>query len=87
MDPEQFAEALREMLARGFELPFTAAAIGANGSAYLFRFEPDDNGLRPDTLAEHIEGGVFALPVNMMIVDSRGEAARVVFAKTGVTYN
>ncbi|HYV58016.1 MAG TPA: hypothetical protein VE911_10740 [Candidatus Nitrosopolaris sp.] len=37
-------------------------------------------------LLEHRENDVFTLPVNMMVVDARGEAARVVIRADGTQY-
>jgi hypothetical protein len=69
----------------GFVLPIHAAVVGVNGAALIMRCTANDDGdgLRVTALAEHSEGGMMALPVNIMLSDSRGEAARLVIGRDG----
>jgi len=80
---EAVGEALGVCIERGFVLPFHAAAVGVNGSTIVVRYLATDAGIAPEVLAEHYESEVFAAPVNIMIVDARGEAARVLITKDG----
>ena len=77
------SEFLATMLQEGFVLPFTMAAIAANGSVYVIRYGQGETGLVPTHLAEHVDGQGFKTPVNLVLVDSRGEAARMVVRPDG----
>ena len=50
------------------------------------RYEAGDTSVEFTDLLEHRENDVFTLPVNMMVVDARGEAARVVIRADGTQY-
>jgi len=45
-----------------------------------------DAGFDAEVLVEHPEGKGLALPINIMIVDSGGEAARVLIEQGGIEY-
>ncbi len=82
---EALAEAMSECLARGMKLPLVVCAVGVNGSAQLFRFRGP--GTEMEELAEHNEpNGMMLLPINIMILDSAGEATRVITAE-GMTFH
>jgi len=84
MDPAQLGAILSQLLARGFETPIHLAALGVNGSVIACRYTAADEGtLDAKVIAQHIERGSFVLPINLVFVDARGEAARVVFARDG----
>ena len=73
------AEVLAELLGRGFELPIYAGVVSANGCAmWLVYVANDRGGLDVKTLAEGLPHKNMMLPINIMLVDSRGEAAPVV---------
>ena len=55
----------------------TVAAVGSNGAGCLLTYQPCDDGLVPEF--HYLRQGDMIAPVNMILVDSRGEAARVVF--------
>lgn len=74
---EQIQAALEQVLATGFVLPIHVAAVGSNGAGCLLTYQPCDDGLMPEF--HYLHQGEMIAPVNMMLVDSRGEAARVVF--------
>jgi hypothetical protein len=40
-----------------------------------------------ETLAEHIEGGGFATPINCMVVDQTGGVAHVTITAEGATFH
>jgi hypothetical protein len=85
MDPEQIANVLGTLLARGFEAPLMWCAIASNGSIMAGRYvSTTTNGLKAELLASHIEGDGLSVPINFMFTDSRGEAARIVFDTNGV---
>jgi hypothetical protein len=77
---------INALLQRGFELPLYVACISANGSVLVGRYEAGDTRVEFRDLLEHRENDVFTLPVNMMVVDARGEAARVVIRSDGTQY-
>jgi hypothetical protein len=79
---EAFGSMLREMLEAGFQLPFHMVAIGVNGAYLLgtYTAADDGNGLACEFHAQH---GDFRVPVNIMVVDGRGEAARIVIGPEG----
>jgi hypothetical protein len=65
---------------RGFALPIHIVAIGANGSLFAGTFNPSV-GLTPT--AEHFVDDIFKAPLNVIFVDSDGEAARAVIGPDG----
>jgi len=88
VDAEQIANVLRELSVRGFVAPYTSAVIGANGSVMTFRYVQREHGLVAEILDQHVEDGGFAMPMNLLVVDSRGEAARATFKpESEIAYN
>ena len=88
--PNRLAEVLTECLNTGMVPPFIVASISPNGGVYVMRYVAAESGLKAEPLvvkveplAEHaVEPGLL-LPINIMIVDQTGEAARVVINQTG----
>jgi hypothetical protein len=77
-------EALQQLLEKGFEWPLHAAAVGVNGSAIVLRYNADGEGPRVQCLAEYEPpNAMMDLPINIMISDARGEAARIVIGPDG----
>jgi hypothetical protein len=74
---------LTTCLDRGMILPFVCVVAAANGSIFAVRYVQAADGLEPVRLTQHLEGPGFALPVNIMIMDQTGEAARVKLETTG----
>ena len=91
--PPDLAGSLGEVLERlikdGFRPPLYAVAVALNGSILVLRYVlvGEAEGLEAEVLAEHSEPaagrGFFALPINIMITDAEGEAARVVLTNDG----
>lgn len=79
---EMLAEVLRDLLARGFELPFRFAVIAINGTSMLGSYEPRDDGSVEASIAYSSEDPL-RLPINMMFVDACGDAVRVVLSNDG----
>jgi hypothetical protein len=79
VDPQSLASILEELLERGYAPPIHCAVLGANGSllAALFREDAGDGRLSSTCTARYFLDEGFALPINMLFVDSRGEAMRV----------
>ncbi len=77
---ENFADILSKLLSSGFEPPIWLATISLNGCALTVRYDqdPDGSGFSATVLSEHFPEPTMQLPINLMCVDSRGEAARVV---------
>lgn len=61
--------------------PLILTCVSANGSVLVVRTD----GQQVDELAFHREGRGFALPLNIMVTDSRGEATRVLITNEGTT--
>ena len=86
LDPlaRAMGEALEACLKLGFELPLHAVAVGLNGSVLAVRYvAAEGGGLAAQPLAEYFENAQFTAPVNIMIVDASGEAARVIIGPDG----
>ena len=76
--------AISKLIESGFELPFHVTAVAVNGSIQAYRYERDaKGGLQATMLAGHDEGGLFALPINMMFVDRCGKVAHVLIESPG----
>jgi hypothetical protein len=45
-----------------------------------------NEGLGPDTLAQHFEDHVFKTPINIVVVDCHGAAVRVVIKTGEISY-
>ena len=73
---------LDQLLAEGFTLPFRVAAIPRQGTMFLGEYRQQPAGVECTILAEH-EAGVMVLPINFVVVDSTGAAARVVIEPSG----
>jgi hypothetical protein len=49
----------------------------------VIRYDQSETGLAPTHLAEHVDGRGFKTPVNLVLVDSRGDAPRMVVRPDG----
>ena len=69
---------LEAALDEGFALPLHLAAVSVNGSLTFIRYT-DGAGqeLQAYVLAEYFDGFGFNCPINAMLTDSRGQAARM----------
>lgn len=83
---EQLRDILRTLLERGCELPFYWTMISANGGIVggYYKEVEEGEGLDVEFLVSHEPDNFFELPINMMFVDKKGEAARVVIDKSGM---
>jgi hypothetical protein len=54
------------------KLPFHVALLCINGSSLVVRYVETSNRPERVILAEHMEGGTFALPIVVMVMDVRG---------------
>jgi hypothetical protein len=70
------------------QAPLTLAAVAVNGCVLVIRYTWSESheGFDGEVLAEPPEGKGLALPINIMIVDSGGEAARVLVEQGGIEY-
>jgi hypothetical protein len=68
----QFLDSARD---HGFQPPFYLVTVGRNGTMVYGRFviSQDGVGLIGNILAEHSEPPGFQAPINLILVDSRGE--------------
>jgi hypothetical protein len=76
-------QALTECEAKGMKLPFILCAASLNGSVFCIRTAGSDR----EILAEHYEGGSFQLPINIMVIDQTGEAARIAIEAEGLKFH
>ena len=76
---QQIAVALDAARESGFALPWHVAVIGANGALIYCRFDPtSDETFECTFLSEHLpDTGGLQAPVNIVLVDSNGEAMRM----------
>ena len=86
--PEQFRNMLLSCLEEGMQPPFILASVAVNGSTLTIKYVWSEahEGFDAVPLAEHFEREGFQIPINIMIVDSRGEAVRVLIESGGVKY-
>ena len=69
---------LTRLLQEGFVLPLYVTCIGRNGSMMCGRYDDIEvTGLDFIVEASLLEDEAFLLPIHMLIVDQRGEAAHV----------
>jgi hypothetical protein len=73
---------LRHALDGGFELPVHVAVIGRNGAFITASYVRQDDELRVTNYTATGNASV-ALPVNVILVDNRGDAARMLIEITG----
>jgi hypothetical protein len=64
-------------------LGFILCAASLNGSVFCIRTAGSDR----EILAEHYEGGSFQLPINIMVIDQTGEAARIAIEAEGLKFH
>ena len=84
---ERIAEAIRECLEQGFQLPVYAAIIASNGACAFLRFVDagDDESVIPELMTQHLAEPDMLLPVNIMFSDPAGHAARMLIETTDST--
>lgn len=76
---EGLAEVLSTLLEHGFEPPIHVGVVSRNGCAMWFVYVANEQGsLDAKMLAEFAPHVTMTLPINIMLVDACGEAARVV---------
>ncbi len=75
------AEFLQRAIAEDFQFPFYMAAVAVNGSVIVTKWAPVGINFEPQFIAEHLEGDDLALPINVMLTDSTGQAARMLIEK------
>ena len=69
---------LTRLLQEGFVLPLFVTCIGRNGSMMCGRYDDiEATGLDFIFEASHIADEAFLMPIHMLVVDQRGEAAHV----------
>jgi len=80
MDPEQLADIINACLERGFVLPLHLCAVSVNGAVIVVRYsesEEDEDSIDAEVVVQHYPDAGVQLPINMMITDADGDAARV----------
>ncbi len=85
-NPTDISSFLTECVNKGFLPPLHVAIVGVNGSALVCRYTFTEKGdqLNGETLTTYDDGsGGLSTPINIMISDARGEAARVTIGFDG----
>jgi hypothetical protein len=80
MNPEQLADIINACLDRGFVLPLHLCAVSVNGAVLVVRYsqsEEDEDSIDGEVVMQHSPEAGSQLPINMMITDAAGAAARV----------
>jgi hypothetical protein len=85
MDPRSLARIIETLLERGYVPPIHCAVLGVNGSliAALFHKVEGEDRFSSTCTAQYFLDEGFVLPINMLFVDSRGEAMRVLVETDG----
>jgi len=78
---EKLEKILGQLIERGMELPFLAAALANNESFMIAKFSEAEGGLKAKIIESHFKDGMVVLPINMMFVDAQGRAVRLVIGK------
>lgn len=80
---EALASLLDQCIDRGMQLPFVTVVVAPNGSVMAGRY----TGSAHMPLTTHVEDPGFRLPINIIIADQTGEAARMTITQDGTTYH
>ena len=82
---DELCSAMQTLYDGGHKLPYTLAGVCRHGHAFVARFavNDDETGVEVSFILDPT--GDMASPINVMAVDSRGEAARIVLAPTPVS--
>ena len=85
MDHAHLADIITALLAQGFTPPLCLCAVDSKGTLIAMRYDYNSTteAFDPHLIAETDPEGAMYFPINMMVVDARGEAARVVFQFDG----
>ena len=80
MDPEQLADIINACLERGLVLPLHLCAVSVNGAVSVVRYsesEDDEDSIDAEVVVQHDPDAGVQWPINLMMTDADGEAARV----------
>ena len=77
-----FTKILDSALDKGFELPFYFAIVGRNGKVMFYELTWEGQDLVPKLLSSNAADSGLAVPINIMITDQAGRAARVLIEKS-----
>jgi len=80
MHPEQWADIIHTCLERGFVLPLHLCAVSVHGAVLVVRYsqsEDDEDSIDGEVIVHHFPEADVHLPINMMMTDADGAAARV----------
>src|SRR5262245_13715861 len=83
---KQIRQILSVLLESGFKMPIILTSIDRYGSLIVAEYTlapGKDDHWNCEMLAQRMKNELFEPPINMLFVDARGEAARVVFDAHG----
>jgi hypothetical protein len=75
-----FGDVFKQCEESGMVVPFVGCAISSNGSVTALRMDGKSDA---QVLAEHTEGVGFRLPLTIVVVDRKNEAAKITIDTTG----
>lgn len=72
----------------GMQVPLTIAAVGVNGNVLVIRYvwSDSDEDLHGKVISKHYEDRLFEAPINIIVVDSRGETFRALIKGEDIKY-
>jgi hypothetical protein len=79
----QFVRILNTLRAQGFQLPIHVAYVAVNGAMMAFTYQAVEGDETWSCTVRFSDEANMVLPINMMYVDARGEAARVTLETDG----
>jgi hypothetical protein len=83
-----FVSVLQQCRERKMPLPYLFVAVAINGGILGARYLLDETGegLEAEMLVEHTPLGMMQMPINVMIVDAKGEAVRILITPEGASF-
>jgi hypothetical protein len=82
-----FVTAIEQLLHAGYALPMHCTAVGLNGALMHVRYEAAAGALSAAVLADQAPDAGFTVPINVLFVDAKGQAARLLIGGTGTGPN
>ena len=81
-------DVLQQAVDHDFKAPLRLAVVAANGNMVYIQYDESaaSQGLTSTFLADHVPDRNFALPINILLVDSTGKSAVVLIKVEGLEY-
>lgn len=73
---QRMKEVLWDLAEAGFKFPIQFVTVGLNGAVLCGAYNLNEEGLAiPTFTAQHLPGERMTLPINIMFIDAKGQAA------------